>query len=247
MLRLIVDLKPTQPSLGLAFEEALLESSKNQGIGILRFWVNSRSVIIGRSQSAASEVDMACLQASSIPVIRRLSGGGAVYHYSGNLNMSVFLPAHCGLSNISETYATFGQLLVQILSQLNVKAEVDANSVMIADKKIAGAAQVRRKGYVLYHTTFLVTPPAIPMGNVLLAMQDNYHTSGVPSTPMPIVSLSQLVPGVKQMDLIAPLQLAVGSLVKLKLEASDYSREELEHAKMLQHEKYGSDKWNLSH
>ncbi len=247
MLRLIVDLIPRHPSRGLALEEALLESTKLQGTGVLRFWVNNRSVIIGRSQSAASEADLPLLQARSIPVIRRLSGGGAVYHYSGNLNISAFLTADCGLSTISETYAAFGQVLVQILSQLDVESQVNANSVMIGKKKIAGAAQVRRKSVVLYHTTFLVAPPAIPVDSILLAMQNNYHTPGVASSPMPIVSLSQLVPQVTAKDLIVKAKNGVEKLFKLKLEEGYYSSKELDHAKILQHEKYGSDRWNLSH
>ena len=122
MLRLIADLNPIDPAFGLALEEALLESVKNGGDDILRLWVNDRSVIIGRSQSAKNEVDLDFLRSQSIPVLRRLSGGGTVYHYQGNLNMSLFLKDGRNLGTLKETYATMGQAIVDALSRAGIDA-----------------------------------------------------------------------------------------------------------------------------
>jgi lipoate---protein ligase len=246
MLRLIVDLAPRDPSLGLALEEALLETAKLQNTCTLRLWVNDRSVIIGRSQSVASEVNQRILRAKSIPVLRRLSGGGAVYHYRGNLNLSAFLTSTHTLSNMSQTYAAFAHIFARMLSQLGVKAESSRNSILIGKKKIAGAAQVRSKGLVLYHTTFMVTPPLIPIDSLLLAMQKDYRTSFVASHPLPITSLAQVVPGITMRALIDPLSDGVARLVRRALQEDTYSKRELDRAKILQQERYGNDRWNLS-
>jgi len=246
MLRLIVDLDPIDPALGLALEEALLGSIKNGGDGILRLWVNDRSVIIGRSQSIESEVDLSRLRDLSIPVIRRISGGGAVYHYPGNLNLSLFLPVTGCLGAIHRTYEIIGQAIASELSQLGIDAREEGNVIMLGKKKIAGAAQVRRGNILLYHTTLLVTPSPIPVESVLLAMQGAYESSFVASHPRPVTSLSQVSAGITLESLVRPLSDAIAGLLGHGLEQGDYTKEELGYAKRLQIDKYGRDEWNLS-
>ena len=246
MLRLIVDLDPIDPALGLALEEALLGSIKNGGDDILRLWVNDRSVIIGRSQSVGSEVDLSRLRDLSIPVIRRISGGGAVYHYPGNLNLSLFLPVTGCLGAIDITYEIIGQAIVSELSQLGIDARGEGNVIMVGKKKIAGAAQVRRGSILLYHTTLLVTPSPIPVESVLLAMQGAYESSFVASHPRPVTSLSQVSVGITLESLVRPLSNAIAGLLGQGLEQGDCTKEDLQHARRLRNDKYGRDEWNLS-
>jgi lipoate-protein ligase A len=134
-----------------------------------------------------------------------------------------------------------------MLSQLKVKAEANGNSILIRDKKIAGAAQVRRQGLVLYHISFLVRPPAAPIERFLLAMKDGYHTSLVASRPMPIMWLTQVVPQVTANGLISPVTNALSKILGFELEEDSYSEQELERARILQKEKYTSNTWNLSY
>ena len=246
MLRLIVDLVPRDPSYGLALEEAVLESARSERIDTIRFWVNDRSVIIGRSQSAEAEANLILLQRKHIPLLRRLSGGGTVYHYPGNLNISVFLTSASYQQDISDTYISFGRALVRGLSLLDVRAKADRNAILLSEKKIAGAAQVRGKHALLYHTTFLVSPPLIPFETLLLAMQKDYYTSLVASRPLPMTSLSQVLSGITVADLVEPFGESLARLVGQTLQEERYSSRELNRARILHHEKYGSDRWNLS-
>ena len=246
MLRLIVDLNPIDPALGLALEEALLAGIGNGSDDILRIWVNQRSVIIGRSQSVRREVDLAQLRELSIPVIRRMSGGGAVYHYPGNLNLSLFSRDGRYLGTVSEAYTAIGGMIVSALSEIDIDVNVEGNTLLVGKKKIAGAAQARRGKKLLYHTTLLVFPSQVPIDSVLLAMQGSYEPDLVPSHPQPVTSLSQVASDVTIERLVSPLSEEFARGMKQELREGSYTEEELESAKQLQVEKYGSDEWNLS-
>ena len=246
MLRLIVDLDPIAPALGLALEEALLAGVGNGSGDILRIWVNKRSVIIGRSQSVRSEVDLAHLRDLSIPVLRRISGGGAVYHYPGNLNLSLFLRDGRHLGTVSGAYAAIGGMIVSVLSVIGIDANVEGNTILMGTRKIAGAAQARRGKKLLYHTTLLVFPPHIPIDRVLLAMQGSYETDLVPSHPRPVASLSQGSPWITLERLVSALSEEFAGGMEQQLREASYTEEELECAKRLQIDKYESDEWNLS-
>jgi len=246
MLRLIVDLDPIDPALGLALEEALLAGIGNGSDDILRIWVNQRSVIIGRSQSVRREVDLAQLRELSIPVIRRMSGGGAVYHYPGNLNLSLFSRDGRDLGTVSEAYSAIGGMIVSALSEIDIDANVEGNTLLIGKKKIAGAAQVRRGNNLLYHTTLLVFPSHVPINRVLLAMQGSYEPDLVASHPRPVAYLSQIASGITLEVLTRTLSEKFAEGMEQEQPAGSYTEEELEYAKQLQVEKYGSDEWNLS-
>lgn len=245
MLRLIVNLDPMDPALGLALEEAIITTTRQGTEDVLRIWVNRSCVIIGRSQSVASEVDLTRLRHLRIPVIRRISGGGAVYHYEGNLNLSLFLRDKNLLGTIQRTYKVLGQTIVDALSRIGVDAQVEGNTILVGGEKIAGAAQVRRGKGLLYHTTLLVSPSLVPIDNLLLAMRGSYAPAFVPSHPRSLTSLSQISPGITMERLVPLLNDAVANLLGQGLRNDGYTQEELALAGRLRIEKYGSDKWNL--
>lgn len=246
MLRLIVDLNPIDPALGLALEEALFAGIGDGTDDILRIWVNKRSVIIGRSQSARSEVDLAHLRDLSIPVRRRISGGGAVYHYPGNLNLSLFLRDGRHLGTVSGAYTAIGGMIVSALSEIGIDANVEGNTLLIGEKKIAGAAQARRGSILLYHTTLLVFPSHVPIDSVLLAMHRSYKPDFVASHPRSVACLSQITSGIRLEILTRTLNEELADGMDQELREGSYTEEELKCAKRLQIDKYESDEWNLS-
>ncbi|HDL85181.1 MAG TPA: lipoate--protein ligase family protein [Candidatus Acetothermia bacterium] len=247
MLRLIVDLNPADPALGLALDEALLESAKNMAADTLRLWVNDHSVIIGRSQSVACEVDLPHLRKLHIPVIRRISGGGAVYHYPGNLNMSLYLKNGRTLGSVSEVYATIGEAIATALSKHSIDARVEGNIITVGGEKIAGTAQARRGGSLLYHMSLLVFPSQVPIESLLFAMQGSYEPTRVASHPRPVTSLSEVSPGLKMESLVQTLSDEMAGALEKKLQLGTYTGEEMERATQLRTQKYRRDEWNLSH
>jgi len=246
MLRLIVDLDPVDPSFGLALEEALFTGSVEGDGDALRLWVNGRSVVIGRSQSASSEVDLTRLRALRVPVIRRISGGGAVYHYQGNLNVSLFLRDGAKLGTAPEAYDAIGVALARGLAKHGIDARAEGNVIMVGDRKIAGAAQARRGRGLLYHASLLVSPSPIPIEGLLLAMQGTYRTRGVASHALPIVTAAELAPGISSEGLARTLSGAIARRLGEELKEGGCTRRELERAERLRAAKYGRDEWNLS-
>ncbi len=247
MLRVIESLTPMNPAFALALDEALLTCAQTSKQDVLHLWVNDRAVIIGRSQSAASEVDLRYAATHNIPVLRRISGGGAVYHYPGNLNLSLILHDARSLGGVAVTYRAVGEALVHALHQVGIDSHVDTNAIMIGEKKIAGAAQVRRRSALLYHTTLLVHPPDLPIPQILRAMDPSYDTKAVPSHPQPLASLSEVVPAITMNSLSLPLIRAVSDLLTAPTRADRYDKEEVAHATRLKCNKYESDRWNLFH
>ena len=246
MLRLIRDLTPTLPAEGLALEEAILEHVCQGGMDTLRFWVNARAVVIGRSQAAASEVDLVQAQQLAIPILRRISGGGTVYHYPGNLNLSLFLADARPLGTIIDTFSFLGKAITSALSPLGIDASVRENNLFIAGKKIGGAAQTRRGTALLYHTTLLVALDTIPMERFLLAMRPGYTSTRVPSHPHATTTLTEIVPSLTLSDLVDHLTGAICDLLRTTATPGRPTKEEWVRAEELAEKKYRSDRWNLS-
>lgn len=144
----------------LALEEAILEG--NAGL-VLRIWSNERSIVIGRAQLARYETDLAYCQENRIPVVRRLTAGGAVYNGPGNVNWSLFVGRAFASGSIRyiwgvrEVFRMAGEIVAQASGACGVEAWLEApNRVISRDGKVSGmAAYISRLG-LLCHGTFLL-------------------------------------------------------------------------------------------
>jgi len=243
-MRLIFDLKPVPPAMGLAIDEALFEVARSSGEEIVRLWVNDRAVVIGRAQAIASEVDLPAAAAAGVPLLRRISGGGAVYHYPGNLNVSVVLRSiECG--PVKGCFQLLGGLISEGLERLDVRVEAIGNLLLVGTRKVGGAAQARRGGYTLYHTTLLVTPPGRPIEHLLLARRPGYRTDGVSSVPRETTTLSEAVRRPIGIDEAADA-VESGLTRRFALERSGLLDREEALADTLLESKYGRSSWNAS-
>lgn len=142
------------PRINLAFEEYVLKhlniTSEDQ---YLLFYINKPSIIIGRNQNTIEEINKDYVEDNDIQVVRRLSGGGAVYHDEGNLNFS-FLAKDEGDS--FSNFKKFTQPVVDALNKLGVPAELTGRNDLTADgKKISGNAQFTTKGKMFSHGTLM--------------------------------------------------------------------------------------------
>jgi len=245
MIRLIRDLAPSDPALGLALDEALFESVRAGGADTVRLWVNGRSTVIGRSQEVHAEVELEEAGRLAIPVIRRISGGGAVYHHPGNLNVSLYLGDARPLGGVEEAFSRIGGAIAAGLSELGIDAETDGNRLICAGKKIGGAAQARRGTAILYHTTLIVRSDQIPMKRLLRALRPGYFTSAVPSHPFPTSSLSEIIG--RELSLAAVGDLVAAAIIRSLDETpidGRLSTEEAARTEELLREKYKRDEWN---
>jgi lipoate-protein ligase A len=141
----------SDPRLNLAIEEHLLRHVALEE-PILLFYVNEPSVIIGRNQNSSEEIDAGFVKKEGIHVVRRLSGGGAVYHDLGNLNFSFVTSGKEGLHD----FARFTGPVVTVLRRLGVEAELKGKSdIFAAGKKVSGNAQYAAVGRMFSHGTIL--------------------------------------------------------------------------------------------
>ncbi len=151
-LRYISTNGQTDPALNLALEEYTLRHFPPENDYLL-LYVNQPSVIIGKHQNVAEEVNLPFCAQQNIPILRRISGGGAVYHDSGCLNFS-FITAHT-LKNFN-VYTNFLQPILKILYNQNLPAKTDDyNNLTLHGKKISGNAQFTSAGRLISHGTLL--------------------------------------------------------------------------------------------
>jgi len=246
-MRLLIDLDPGAPRRGLAVDEALLESVRIGGEGAVRLWVNDRAVVVGRSQTVGDEVDLDFTEDQRIPVLRRISGGGTVYHYPGNLNVSIVLRDGRSVGSVRNVFRFFGNAIAAALSDVCSAIVSDENDLLNGDAKVGGAAQARRGGGLLYHTTLLVGPTDVPMERLLLAMRPGYRPERVPSRPRRTVSLSEATGGELPLERIAEtLVPALSCALSVPLNRSALNAGEDRRVGWLIEHKYGDPEWNRS-
>src|SRR5574344_1465054 len=131
--------KNYDPRINLAIEEYLVKTMDVEQEPILLFYINQPSIIIGKNQNTIEEINTAYVEDNDIIVVRRLSGGGAVYHDKGNLNFS-FITKDDGNSFLD--YKKFTQPVVDALAKLGVNAELSGrNDILAEGKKVSGNAQ----------------------------------------------------------------------------------------------------------
>ncbi len=150
--------RPLPAATNVALDEVLTDRVADGSCPpTLRFWKWAEpAVIVGRCQAVANEVDLAAAAGMGVKVVRRMTGGGAMFlQPHGAVTYSLYLPesAVAGLT-IRQSYEVCDGWVVQALRELGVDAHhVPINDIACGDGKIGGAAQARRRGVVLHHTT----------------------------------------------------------------------------------------------
>ncbi|MFB5266943.1 lipoate--protein ligase [Paenibacillus enshidis] len=142
----------TDPAINLAIEEYALKHLPLDDSYLL-FYINRPSIIIGKHQNTVEEINNEYVKDNNIQVVRRLSGGGAVYHDLGNLNFS-FITKDDGQS--FHNFLKFTQPVIDALRDMGVNAEMTGrNDLQVGEKKISGNAQFATRGRMFSHGTLM--------------------------------------------------------------------------------------------
>lgn len=167
----------TDPYYNLALEQFVFdELDKSDSYFML--WQNHNSIIVGKHQNTAGEINADYVRENNIRVARRLSGGGAVYHDMGNLNFTFIADA----DSKNYDFATFCQPVIAALAQLGVKAEVSGRNDMTIDgKKFSGNAQYMRKGRIMHHGTIMFDSNLEILTEALNVSPDKIQSKGIKS------------------------------------------------------------------
>lgn len=239
-MRIIVN-ESLQPSFNLAVEEMLLRDTEGD---IFLLWRNDRTVVIGRNQNAWAEVDIPEAEKRGISVVRRLSGGGAVYHDRGNVNFTFITDAR----QSGVDFGRFTAPIVRALGALGVQAQADGrNDILVNGAKISGNAQCTYRrpdgsARLLHHGTLLLDADMSALSAVLRPCPEKLKTKGIASVRSRVTNLRD-VPGFPSMDArelmdyLARTAVDGGELCPLT-EAEIRAAEELCQAK------YGTWEWN---
>ena len=155
-------------------------------------WINEPTIVIGKHQNAIEEINKAYTDEHGIHVVRRLSGGGAVYHDLNNLNYTI-------ISNKAEEgafdFKTFSQPVIESLADLGVTATFTGrNDLEINGKKFCGNAQAYYKGRMMHHGCLLFDVDMTVLGNALQVSKDKIESKGVKSVRARVTNILDELP-----------------------------------------------------
>lgn len=182
--------KNYDPRINLAIEEYALKHLDINETYLL-FYINEPSIIIGKNQNTIEEINTKYVEDQQIHVVRRLSGGGAVYHDKGNLNFS-FITKDDG--NSFHNFKKFTEPVVEALKKLGVNAELSGrNDLMAEGLKISGNAQFSTKGRMFSHGTLLFDSEIENVVSALKVKKDKIESKGIKSIRNRVANISEFL------------------------------------------------------
>ena len=228
----------TDPAYNLAFEEYILTHFRKGNILIL--WQNDNAVIIGRNQNTAEEINQQFVDDHGIRVIRRNTGGGAVYHDLGNLNYSFIADAD---SIDQAATQLFLAPVVNALRGLGMDANFSGrNDILVSDRKISGTAQQLSKGRLLLHGTLLFDSNPAMISGALNPDPTKFQSKSVKSVRSRVGNIRQFL--MQDMDLSSFWQYLKAQLTGNGAVLPTLSDADLSEIQKLKQEKYDTWDWN---
>ena len=176
------------PCWNLALEQYVFDAL-DPGHSYFMLWQNHNAIIVGKYQNTLGEINAAYVKERDITVVRRLSGGGAVYHDLGNLNFTFIVDDNGGLD-----FAAFCRPLIAALTSLGATAEISGrNDMTLNGKKFSGNAQYRKSGRIMHHGTLLYDSDLTVLSGALNVTQDKIESKGIKSVRSRVTNIRPYV------------------------------------------------------
>ena len=232
-----IHIKNTNPYFCLAAEEYLL---KNFDDDIFMLWQSENAVVVGKHQNLLGEINYQFVRENNIKLARRISGGGTVFHDSGNVNFT-FIKNVKSPAEIS--FKQFTAPVVEALAQLGIAATTSGrNDLLIEGLKISGNAQHVYKNRVLHHGTLLFNSDLQNLGHAIKVVPGKYESKAVQSNRSGVANISSFLK--KEMG----IQNFIQFLLTVQLEKNENNSYELtetdtEIIEKLANEKFRSWDW----
>lgn len=239
---ILINRNETDPYFNIAAEEYVLKEMKED---VFMLWVNDPSVIIGKHQVAAAEANIIFTIQHGIPVIRRISGGGTVYHDGGNLNYSLI--SHGERGKLVD-YEKYSGTVIRALARQSIEGRLEGKSnLVIGDKKFSGNAEHVYHERVLHHGTLLFNTDLITLRKCIRPEHRDYVDMSIRSNDSSITNLvDHLPPGFSIDDF---RKMLIDQIKEDYPEIVEYSFDErdIESIQVLAESKYSTEEWNFSY
>jgi len=232
----------TDPAFNLALEEFVLRQMDTERDYLL-LYRNEPSVIVGRNQNVLEEVHDSYIREKGIPILRRLSGGGTVYHDPQNLNFSFvtrYEPSRL------HNFRFFNTPVVRILRNLGVPAEMnDRNDILAGGRKISGSAQFSSKGRMFSHGTLLFNSELEELDRVLSVRMKHIRSKSHKSVRSTVANISEFLD--RPMSVHAFREFLLQGLIRDGLVGSQHtlSDSDLEKISKIRESRYTQWEWNI--
>ncbi len=235
-----LDVKTTDPAYNLALEQYVFEHMPRDR-GYFMLWQNDNAIIIGRHQNTLAEINEPYVREKGIRVVRRLSGGGAVYHDLGNLNFTYIMDA--GEDNRLDM-KLFCEPIANALQSLGAPAEVNGrNDILLDGMKFSGNAQYVRGGRVMHHGTIMFDSDLSVVGNALRVSEEKMQAKGVKSVRSRVTTVKPYLP--QDVTLERFKELLVQELFKnAPMQTLVLTQADLEAIETIKRERYDTWQWN---
>ena len=235
-----ITLSSTSPYHNLAVEEYLLQQTTDN---VFMLWQNDNTIVIGRHQNTAAEVNQEYVDSHHVNIVRRLTGGGAVFHDTGNLNFTFIQNVEPGKKEID--FLKYLQPIVDALQSLGVPAAFSGrNDLVINGQKISGNAMTFFGNRVLEHGTLLFSSQMSDLANALKVDPDKFIDKAVKSVRSRVTNISEHLP--KPMTVLEFKDYLMDFIMKQNQMTALQNLTEKEEAvvSQLMEEKYQTWEWN---
>ena len=227
----------TAPYYNLACEQYLLDAEPlNEEIFML--WRNEPSVIMGRNQNAYVELNMEFIEKNKITAVRRLTGGGAVFHDLGNVNFTFIMP---GSKENKLNFDIFTRPIIKALNKLNVNAELSGrNDIVVDGYKISGNAQCSYNGKILHHGTLLFNADLLNLAGSLNVDEEKIKSKGIKSVRSRVANIKSFLSS--DMDTVEFIKYIE---CNIDAEKKNFTFGQIKSIQKLADDKYSTWEWNF--
>ena len=229
----------TNPYYNMAFDEYCLESLPIDE-PVFYLWQNRPAVIVGFNQEVNTEVNLDYLKANDIALVRRVTGGGAVYHDLGNLNYTIVGRSE----DLERDYPEYASLMMKALQALGIPATLSGrNDILVKGKKISGFAKRVSRNRLMVHGTLMYDVNLDNLTQVLNPSSTKLQSKGIASVRSRVANLHEYLPEIAD---IQSFSQRLEDILSCNHKDAEYklSEDDLAHIQKLTEEKFATWEWN---